>query len=158
MGRDWEDTEANRKEVGCDTHLRSLADSWRKKIDYDAAVGRERTAKEAIELPGVLDDQGTCYATYDFLERFCDVRWYGPTPLERRSAFREDAGPCPRAEIRRSPSLLHRHGYGGDWPIMHAQWNRPTECAACISTTGDCGSAARNGRATTRSRASRPVS
>ena len=34
-----------------------------------------------MELPGLYDDQGTCLATYDFLERFCGVRWYGPPQL-----------------------------------------------------------------------------
>ncbi len=31
--------------------------------------------------PDYWDDQGTCYAVYDFLERFCGVRWYAPTDL-----------------------------------------------------------------------------
>ncbi len=128
MGRDWEDTEANRNEVGCDTHLRSLG-WWRKKIDYDAATGRKGALKEPVELPGVLDDQGTCYATYDFLERFCKVRWYGPTPLGVVLPSMQTLT-VPTAEIRRSPSLSHRHGHGGDWPIINDQWNRPTEAQA----------------------------
>jgi len=124
MGRDWEDTEANRKEAGCDTHLRTLA-WWRQKIDYDRSVGRKGAAKRVIELPGVLDDQGTCYATYDFLERFCDVRWYGPTPLNVVLPSKKTLS-VPPAEIRRSPSLKHRHGAGGGWPIIKVQWNNPT--------------------------------
>jgi hypothetical protein len=125
MGRDWEDTEANRKEVGCDTHLRPLA-WWRKKIDYAEVVGGRGAGQEVIELPGVLDDQGTCYATYDFLERFCDVRWYGPTPLNVVIPTKKTLV-VPSAEIRRTPSLLHRHGHGGSWPIIKAQWNNPTD-------------------------------
>jgi len=125
IGRDWEDTETNRNEIGCDTHLRSLK-WWRKKIDYNRAVGREGAGKKVIELPGVMDDQGTCYATYDFLERFCDVRWYGPTPLNVVIPSKKTLT-VPSAEIRRSPSLMHRHGYGGNWPIIKVQWNHPTE-------------------------------
>jgi len=125
MGRDWQDTEANRKEVGCDSHLRSLADS-RKTIDYNAAVGRQEAGEHRIELPGILDDQATCYATYDFLERFCDVRWYGPTPLNVVVPSKKTLT-IPQAEIRRSPSLLHRHGDGGNWPIIREQWNHPTD-------------------------------
>ncbi len=123
MGRDWQDTEANRKERGCDTHLRSL-DDWRKTIDYNAAVGRQGAREKRIELPGVLDDQGTCYAVYDFLERFCDVRWYGPTPLNVVFPSRGTLV-VPPAEIRRTPSLLHRHGRGCNWPIIQVQWNNP---------------------------------
>ncbi len=32
-------------------------------------------------FPGKLDDQATSYAVYDFLERFCGVRWYLPTDV-----------------------------------------------------------------------------
>ena len=29
--------------------------------------------------PGIWDEQGTMYAVYDFLERYCNVRWFTPT-------------------------------------------------------------------------------
>ena len=29
--------------------------------------------------PTIWDEQGTMYAVYDFLERFCGVRWFDPT-------------------------------------------------------------------------------
>jgi hypothetical protein len=125
IGRDWQDTEASRREVGQDTQLRSLK-WWRKSIDYDRAVGRPETGRNAIELPGVLDDQGTVYATYDFLERFCDVRWYGPTPLNIVIPSGKTLT-VPPTEIRRSPSLRHRYGDGGNWPIINVQWNKPSD-------------------------------
>ena len=59
-------------------------------------------------FPGKFDQQGTCYAVYDFLERYCQVRWYLPTEL----------GLCftPRAtlqasgtEVRRSPAMKFRN-------------------------------------------------
>lgn len=125
IGRDWEDTPANRKEIGYDTNLRSLAD-LRNTINYSEVVGRKPAGDEQIELPGTLDDQATCYATYDFLERFCDVRWYGPTPLGVVVPAKSTLTIAP-VEIRRSPSLLHRHGQGGNWPIVCTQWDNPTD-------------------------------
>ena len=48
----------------------------RGKVDYDESV------LMAYETwPGLFDEQATCYAVYDFLERYCDVRWYTPTEL-----------------------------------------------------------------------------
>jgi hypothetical protein len=125
IGRDWQDTETARREAGCDTQLRSLG-SWRRQIDYGKAAGRDRDPRPRIELPGILDDQGTCYAAYDFLERFCEVRWYGPTPLNVVIPSRKTLT-IPAADIRRSPSLRHRYGEGGNWPLINAQWNRPAE-------------------------------
>jgi len=125
MGRDWEDTEVNRKEVGCDISM-PIA-NWRHKLNYDDAVGRKDASAGVIELPGAFDDQGTCYATYDFLERFCDVRWYGPSPINVVVPSRKTLT-VPRTAIRRSPSLLHRNGYaGGIWPILLRQWDKPSE-------------------------------
>lgn len=125
LGRDWQDTPANRAEIGCDTNLRSLAD-WRNKINYGQVVGRPQPDAAPIELPGPFDDQGTCYAAYDFLERCCDVRWYGPTPLGLVTPKQASLTIEP-VEIRRVPSMLHRHGQGGNWPLIFAQWNKPTD-------------------------------
>ena len=36
---------------------------------------------DASTFPGMFDDQATCYAVYEFLERCCNVRWYLPTEL-----------------------------------------------------------------------------
>lgn len=124
IGRDWRDTPASRAEKGLDTNLRSL-DDWRKTIDYSEAIDRSRAEKEQITLPGGFDDQGTCYATYDFLERFCGVRWYGPTPLNVVAPTMQTLSIAP-VEIRRAPSLLHRYATGGSWPIIRKQWNKPT--------------------------------
>lgn len=124
MGRDWQGTVRERAEIGMDTHTRSLQ-SWRKRVDYNAIVGRGGEAPQPIELPGVLDDQGTCYAVYDFLERLCGVRWYGPTPLNVVVPTRRTLA-VDRVEVRRTPSLLHRHGAGGGWPIIAKQWGHPT--------------------------------
>ena len=58
-------------------------------------------------FPAKFEEQATCYAVYDFLERFCDVRWYLPTELGLV---------CPRKEtlsvrgddVRRSPVMKYR--------------------------------------------------
>ena len=58
-------------------------------------------------FPGFYDDQATCYAVYDFLERFCGVRWYLPTELglvcPKSSTLRVSG-----REIRRAPALKLR--------------------------------------------------
>ena len=57
--------------------------------------------------PGTFDEQATCFAVYDFLERYCGVRWYLPT----------DVGlVCPKektlsvkgADVRREPAMKYR--------------------------------------------------
>ena len=73
-------------------------------IDYGAAVGDE---SKRLTLPGFYDDQATCYAVYDFLERFCAVRWYGPTALNtvipKQTTLTVSGG-----DVRRSPGIRHR--------------------------------------------------
>jgi len=61
-------------------------------------------------FPDQYDEQATCYAVYDFLERCCGVRWYLPTELGLV---------CPRqatlavkgAEVRRAPAMKWREMY-----------------------------------------------
>jgi len=75
--------------------------------------------------PGIWDEQGTMYAVYDFLERYCNVRWFTPT---------EFGTDCPRqptltvggADLRREPFMKYRFAaypaseaydqYTGLWP------------------------------------------
>jgi hypothetical protein len=71
----------------------------RGKLDYDNA--------DASTFPGFSDEQSTCYAVYDFLERYCQVRWYLPTELGLC---------CPATKtlqvsggnVRRSPAMKYR--------------------------------------------------
>jgi hypothetical protein len=121
IGRDWEDTEANRKVEGRPMAGDTLQ-ATRHKLDYWKTVGFPDRTKGEMELPGVYDDQGTCLAAYDFLERFCGVRWYGPSELNivippgKTLAAGGD-------EVRRSPALKHRSALpGGNWPFLHGQW------------------------------------
>jgi len=64
-------------------------------------------ARVPLALPGLFDDNGTLYAAYDFLERFCGVRWYIPGEIGTvcpTSTSLEVSG----EDIRRSPDMIHR--------------------------------------------------
>lgn len=123
IGRDWRDTEENRKELGRCAYGHAL-ESYRNRIDYHKATGRGAEGAKLITLPGFFDDQGTCYATYHFLEQCCGVRWYGPTELN--IVFPSQKTLTVRGgTIRRSRDLKHVHATGGSWPIINVQWNNP---------------------------------
>ncbi len=123
IGRDWRDKEANRKELGRSTYGDTL-ESHRQRIDYHKATGRDAKASKPITLPGFFDDQGTCYATYHFLEKYCDIRWYGPTELNIVFPSQKTLS-VSGSTIRRSRDLKHVHATGGSWPIIKVQWNHP---------------------------------
>jgi len=60
--------------------------------------------------PDLFEEQGTCYAVYDFLERFCGVRWFRPGELgmiHPVSATLEVRG----EDVRRAPAFKYRHPY-----------------------------------------------
>ncbi len=65
---------------------------------------------DASTYPALFDDQSTCYAVYDFLERYANVRWYLPTELGLC---------CPTTktlqvsgnDVRRSPAMKHRDAH-----------------------------------------------
>jgi hypothetical protein len=68
-------------------------------------------------FPDLLDEQGTCYAIHDFLERYVQVRWYLPTELGLV---------CPAAkslrisgsELRRMPAMKYRYvSIGSRFPL-----------------------------------------
>jgi hypothetical protein len=127
MGRDWIDTPKARAEEGRSTNYATLADV-RHVIDYAAATEQKAPTADAprkLELPGLFDDQATCYAVYDFLERCCGVRWYGPTPLNV-AVSESPSLHVSGNDIRRSPKMKYREGMGGGWPIVKAQWNNPS--------------------------------
>lgn len=121
LGRDWKDTEANRNVPGYGTSGGTLQEI-RHRVDYGQAVGRPELATGEIELPGLYDDQGTCLAAYDFLERHCGVRWYGPAPQNVVVPSSPDVAVAGE-DRRRSPALKHRSGLpAGNWPFLRRQW------------------------------------
>lgn len=126
IGRDWEDTEANRHEFGRPMSCGDTLSATRQRIDYWKTTGLPERSTGEMELPGVYDDQGTCYAAYDFLERYCGVRWYGPSDtgiiLPSRTTL-VAGGP----DVRRSPALKYRDAlWSGNWPFMQKQWGPVT--------------------------------
>ncbi|MFQ6096415.1 MAG: DUF4838 domain-containing protein, partial [Armatimonadota bacterium] len=58
-------------------------------------------------MPDFFDANGTLYAVYDFLERYCDVRWYAPGDIGTvvPSAPTLVVG---GSEVRRRPAMRHR--------------------------------------------------
>jgi len=58
-------------------------------------------------FPGLFDEQATCYAVYDFLERFCGVRWYLPTELGLVCP-RQETLVVKGADVRRAPAMKYR--------------------------------------------------
>ncbi|MFC1738744.1 DUF4838 domain-containing protein [Planctomycetota bacterium] len=109
IGYDWLDTPKNRKPDGYATYDFTLKNS-RHRINYFKATNRTPKTdaeKEIMELPGLFDDQGSCYATYDFLERFCDVRWYGASVLN--IVFPKKSTLTVKGQdVRRKPAFLYR--------------------------------------------------
>ena len=67
------------------------------------------SADEGTRLPPppMFDDQATSYAVHDFLERFCDVRWFGPGELEMVLPKTATLAVQPQ-DIRRAPALAYR--------------------------------------------------
>lgn len=121
LGQDWEDTPENRRVEGRPMTGESLQ-ALRHRVDYWKAVGLPERSVGEMELPGLYDDQGTCLATYDFLERFAGVRWYGPAPLHTVSPTQANLTVAGE-DIRRSPGLKHRSALpGGNWPFLRGQW------------------------------------
>jgi len=57
--------------------------------------------------PSRYDEQATCYAVYDFLERYCGVRWYLPTDLGLVCP-RQETLVVKGTEVRRAPAMKSR--------------------------------------------------
>jgi hypothetical protein len=97
-------------------------------INYTLATGRDG-AGEVIRVPGMFDDQGTLRAAYDFLERFCGVRFYGPGAIsvvvpERITLI------AVGEDVRREPDIKHTSGsLTWRWPLMNGQYGAPSEDA-----------------------------
>ena len=122
--------------------------------DDRGAVTYEPTPDAAAlaTWPSIWDEQGTMYAVYDFLERYCSVRWLNPT---------ETGMDCPQtktltvtgSELRRKPFFRYRFAaypssesydaYTGLWPAdtdgfkqwetaaypaLHKQFPEPGRC------------------------------
>jgi len=77
--------------------------------------------------PGIWDQQGTLYATYDFLEKFCGVRWLNPT--ESGTFFPKKKTLIVKGNyLRRKPFFIYRDVYTGvDYESAICLWKRGSE-------------------------------
>jgi hypothetical protein len=126
MGKDWVPRADNQYEAAQSTgywNFHELAD-FRYEINYAGAIESDE-APQQLTLPGTYDAQATCYAVYDFLERYCGVRFYGPTPINTVVPERETLT-IPVGSLRRSPDMEHRDFSGGGGRILATMTGNPT--------------------------------
>lgn len=108
IGKDW---------VGpIDKKLGKQAFQGRKTIDYNKAIGESEKGKLNIEIPSFREEQGTCYAVYDFLERYCGVRWYGPKRINIIIPKKGNTLVVSGKDLQRTPSIKHRELGSARWP------------------------------------------
>lgn len=62
----------------------------------------------SLNTPGSFEARGTADAVYDFLEKYCDVRWYAPGELGLVCPKTPTLSVTPGPEIRRRPQITHR--------------------------------------------------
>ena len=86
-----------------------------------------RRLNRPVNPPNPTEAQGTSYAVHDFLERFCDVRWYGPKEEMTWLPQKSTLAVKPK-NIKRRPAFLWRmiypfhHTYG----MLKKLWDNPT--------------------------------
>jgi len=68
------------------------------------------TQAEYDTWPGIWDEQGTMYAVYDFLERYCNVRWLNCSEFGT-DIPRQDPLTVTGSEVRRAPFMKYRFAY-----------------------------------------------
>ena len=116
IGLDW---------VGpIDKKLGREAFEKRRIIDYNKAVGEPEKGKLEILIPSFREEQGSCYAVYDFLERYCNVRWYGAGSLSIIIPKSGKSLIVSGEDVRRIPSIKHRQLGSGRWPTENRIVNK----------------------------------
>ena len=90
-------------------------------LDCDDGAGAPRDALGFVmpPPPTKFTPQATCYAVYDFLERFCGVRWYAPgddgtviPEILSLSVAGDDVRRKPALEFRDAPPSLRDLSWG----------------------------------------------
>lgn len=130
FGKDWLPTKENRAEQGVDIIGISLKDT-RDSIDYNRAVNSSDDNPLPIELPGYYDEQGSLYATYDFLESALGIRWYGPSDFNVVYDKSKDVSVKP-VNKRRAPQMKYRNGTDVAGPMIMAQYGQPSGDAVSL--------------------------
>lgn len=106
-GKDKESVPDYVKDGGRDNNGLSPATD-RVQINYRRATGSD-DVPATLTLPSVYDAQGTCYAVYDFAERFLGIRFYGPHP-QNVCIPQTDKVKLEAQSIRRTPAVKYRYG------------------------------------------------
>lgn len=87
-------------------------------LDRPCSTGKVDYANPKT-YPDMWTGMATCHAVYDFLERYCGVRWYAPgdlgTVVEQRPTLVVNASPD---EIRRKPKMLSRNYQLGNTHVI----------------------------------------
>ena len=98
-------------------------------LHFDEGAGAPRDSSgvlRATAMPDLFEEQGTCYAVYDFLEQFCGVRWYAPGEVGMVVPERKTLAVAGK-EVRRAPAFRFRQGgYLPVYGILKAVWNNPS--------------------------------
>lgn len=96
-------------------------------LDETAGAPRDSSGLlRAVAPPEAYDEQGTCYAVYDFLERFCGVRWYAPGEIGLVCPERKTLAVAGK-DVRRAPAFRFRQGtYLPVYGILKELWNNPS--------------------------------
>ncbi|MDD5707463.1 MAG: DUF4838 domain-containing protein [Kiritimatiellae bacterium] len=100
----------------------------RGKVVYDGE-GAERS------WPPYLDEQGTCYAVYDLLEKGCGVRWFWPTEIGLDCPVTKTLT-VVGADVRRAFDYRYRIGFGDVMNFPDPLWAAGTVTPAKIGNWG----------------------
>lgn len=121
MGQDTDSQSEAERDKGRDNNGIS-PEKDRPVMDYGLATGDGAFNGVKVALPSIYDAQGTCYAVYDFIERFLGVRFFGPSP-ENVFIPEDRKIKISCQQIRRAPAIKYRHGtYTFEWPIAKEQY------------------------------------
>ena len=93
------------------------------KADYGEVVYDAENLAVCKGFPGFFDEQGTMHAVYDFLRRYCGVRWFDSTELGM--SYPETSTLTVRgSEVQRKPFFRYRHSMGSS-SSNPVTWSRP---------------------------------
>ncbi len=93
------------------------------KFDYDY-----RKNKRAVNWPSFYDANGTMYAVYDFLRKYCGVNWVNPSDYGT-VAPKKKTLIVSGCEIKRKPNMLYRGGiaaYNHRYQTNGGYWRKNT--------------------------------
>lgn len=105
-------------------------------VTYDGE--KPWAALPEAKQPGYGVEVGTTYAVYDFLEKYCGVRWYFATELGTVTPKTTTLTISNAKNEKRRPAILYRSSTGlafGDSPMVSILQNRPSQDDAGLYQT-----------------------